>query len=331
MDNEFTYDPEDLERLLSEKSFSQLLPEEKAFVLQYVDDDLEYDSMRDTVESLRELTSKEEAISPKASTKEALMTAFTAKTSANQNEDNEKIGFWTWFWNTNKTILFRPGFQLVSLALVLISVFYISTFSPADRIAQEVKKDSSRTKNSPKERKKEEKTPVTKSITEKETHPDDSNSATALEIVEDGSAEIKLDVNDTTEADEKNFDIILDDSEMELEDEKSLPEVEEILLVEEDDSEFKNQDKDSFTETAQTDVILEDISLDETTLIYDAREATGNMAPTSLNKEKASSAKFANGNNDAVVASTAAGDMSLNAPLKASNYSDLLGKLYTAQ
>lgn len=330
MDNEFTYDPEDLERLLSEKSFSQLLPEEKAFVLQYVDNDLEYDSMRDTLVSLRELTSMEEAISPKTSTKEALMTAFTAKTSANQNEENEKTGVWTWFWNTNKTILYRPGFQLTSLALVLISVFYISTFSPADRTAQAVKKDSSRTKNFPKESKKKEKEPTTKSITQKETYTDDSNSTTAIEIAENSSADIELEVNDISEADE-NFDIIRDDSKMELEDEKSLPEVEEILLVEEDDSEFKNQDKDSFTETAQTDVILEDISLDETTLIYDAREAAGNMAPTSLNKEKASSAKFANGNNDAVVTSSAAGDMSLNAPLKASNYSDLLGKLYTAQ
>ena len=37
----FTYQPEDLERLLRTKEFNGLLPEERAFVLQHVSNEME--------------------------------------------------------------------------------------------------------------------------------------------------------------------------------------------------------------------------------------------------------------------------------------------------
>tara|TARA_B110000114_G_C15058275_1_gene384238 strand:- start:606 stop:1610 length:1005 start_codon:yes stop_codon:yes gene_type:complete len=334
MDNEFTYDPEDLERLLKEKSFSELLPEEKAFVLQFVENDLEYDSMRETLESLIAVPSMEEAISPKAATKEALMAAFSAKTVENQKEEREeKTGFWAWLWNTNKTILYRPGFQLASLALVLVSVFYIATFSPIDRTAQVIKKEPSPKESTANESKKEERKITLESVTEEE-----EEEVKAIDVItepitlvsEKDIEESTLDLNEAPELDQLEG-ILLDDSKFEIEDKKIEREADEIEQIEENNTKFNYQETESYTEIIITDVILENINADKTTLIYDARETTGNMASTPLNKTEVSSAMFSKSRNSLAASDVSLSDISINIPIKASKYSSLLSKLYTAQ
>lgn len=335
MDNEFTYDPEDLERLLKEKSFSELLPEEKAFVLQFVENDLEYDSMRETLESLIAVPSMEEAISPKAATKEALMAAFSAKTVENQKEEREeKTGFWAWLWNTNKTILYRPGFQLASLALVLVSVFYIATFSPIDRTAQVIKKEPSPKESTANESKKEERKITLESVTEEE----EEEEVKAIDVItepitlvsEKDIEESTLDLNEAPELDQLEG-ILLDDSKFEIEDKKIEREADEIEQIEENNTKFNYQETESYTEIIITDVILENINADKTTLIYDARETTGNMASTPLNKTEVSSAMFSKSRNSLAASDVSLSDISINIPIKASKYSSLLSKLYTAQ
>ena len=334
MDNEFTYDPEDLERLLKAKSFSELLPEEKAFVLQFVENDLEYDSMRETLESLIVLPSLEETISPQSATKEVLMAAFSAKTAENQKEEREeKIGFWTWLWNTNKTILYRPGFQLASLALVLVSVFYIATFSPTDRTAQVIEKEPSLKENTTNESKKEGKKITIKSVTKEE-----EVKVKAIELItepvttvlETDLEESTLDLNDVPELDQREG-ILLDDSKFKVEDKKIELVADEIEQIEENNSNFKDQETEVLTEFIGTDVILENPNLDETTLVYDARETTGNMASTPLNKAEASSAAFSKSSNSLAASDVSLYDLSITVPIKASKYSGLLSKLYTAQ
>jgi hypothetical protein len=334
MDNEFTYDPEDLERLLKEKSFSELLPEEKAFVLQFVENDLEYDSMRETLESLIAVPSMEEAISPKAATKEALMAAFSAKTVENQKEEREeKTGFWAWLWNTNKTILYRPGFQLASLALVLVSVFYIATFSPIDRTAQVIKKEPSPKESTANESKKEERKITLESVTEEE-----EEEVKAIDVItepitlvsEKDIEESTLDLNEAPELDQLEG-ILLDDSKFEIEDKKIEREADEIEQIEENNTKFNYQETESYTEIIITDVILENINADKTTLIYDARETTGNMASTPLNKTEVSSTMFSKSRNSLAASDVSLSDISINIPIKASKYSSLLSKLYTAQ
>ena len=335
MDNEFTYDPEDLERLLKEKSFSELLPEEKAFVLQFVENDLEYDSMRETLESLIAAPSMEEAISPKAATKEALMAAFSAKTVENQKEEREeKTGFWAWLWNTNKTILYRPGFQLASLALVLVSVFYIATFSPIDRTAQVIKKEPSPKESTANESKKEERKITLESVTEEE----EEEEVKAIDVItepitlvsEKDIEESTLDLNEAPELDQLEG-ILLDDSKFEIEDKKIEREADEIEQIEENNTKFNYQETESYTEIIITDVILENINADKTTLIYDARETTGNMASTPLNKTEVSSTMFSKSRNSLAASDVSLSDISINIPIKASKYSSLLSKLYTAQ
>jgi hypothetical protein len=337
MDNEFTYDPEDLERLLKEKSFSELLPEEKAFVLQFVENDLEYDSMRETLESLIAVPSMEEAISPKAATKEALMAAFSAKTVENQKEEREeKTGFWAWLWNTNKTILYRPGFQLASLALVLVSVFYIATFSPIDRTAQVIKKEPSPKESTANESKKEERKITLESVTEEEVveeekvKPIDLITEPITLVSEKDIEESALDLNEAPELDQLEG-ILLDGSKFEIEDKKIEREADEIEQIKENNTKFNYQETESYTEIIITDVILENINADKTTLIYDARETTGNMASTPLNKTEVSSTMFSKSRNSLAASDVSLSDISINIPIKASKYSSLLSKLYTAQ
>ena len=336
MDNEFTYDPEDLERLLKEKSFSELLPEEKAFVLQFVENDLEYDSMRETLESLIAVPSMEEAISPKAATKEALMAAFSAKTVENQKEEREeKTGFWAWLWNTNKTILYRPGFQLASLALVLVSVFYIATFSPIDRTAQVIKKEPSPKESTANESKKEERKITLESVTEEEEEEEEVKAIDVITepitlVSEKDIEESTLDLNEAPELDQLEG-ILLDDSKFEIEDKKIEREADEIEQIEENNTKFNYQETESYTEIIVTDVILENINADKTTLIYDARETTGNMASTPLNKTEVSSTMFSKSRNSLAASDVSLSDISINIPIKASKYSSLLSKLYTAQ
>jgi len=335
MDNEFTYDPEDLERLLKEKSFSELLPEEKAFVLQFVENDLEYDSMRETLESLIAVPSMEEAISPKAATKEALMAAFSTKTVENQKEEREeKTGFWAWLWNTNKTILYRPGFQLASLALVLVSVFYIATFSPIDRTAQVIKKEPSPKESTANESKKEERKITLESVTEEEeVKAIDLITEPITLVSEKDIEESTLDLNEAPELDQLEG-ILLDDSKFEIEDkkiEREADEIEQIEQIEENNTKFNYQETESYTEIIITDVILENINADKTTLIYDARETTGNMASTPLNKTEVSSTMFSKSRNSLAASDVSLSDISINIPIKASKYSSLLSKLYTAQ
>ena len=337
MDNKFTYDPEDLERLLKEKSFSELLPEEKAFVLQFVENDLEYDSMRETLESLIAVPSMEEAISPKAATKEALMAAFSAKTVENQKEEREeKTGFWAWLWNTNKTILYRPGFQLASLALVLVSVFYIATFSPIDRTAQVIKKEPSPKESTANESKKEERKITLESVTEEEEEEEEEVKAIDLItepitlVSEKDIEESTLDLNEAPELDQLEG-ILLDGSKFEIEDKKIEREADEIEQIKENNTKFNYQETESYTEIIITDVILENINADKTTLIYDARETTGNMASTPLNKTEVSSTMFSKSRNSLAASDVSLSDISINIPIKASKYSSLLSKLYTAQ
>ena len=339
MDNEFTYDPEDLERLLKEKSFSELLPEEKAFVLQFVENDMEYDSMRETLESLIAVPSMEEAISPKAATKEALMAAFSAKTVENQKEEREeKTGFWAWLWNTNKTILYRPGFQLASLALVLVSVFYIATFSPIDRTAQVIKKEPSPKESTANESKKEERKITLESVTEEEEEEEEEEEVKAIDLItepitlvsEKDIEESTLDLNEAPELDQLEG-ILLDGSKFEIEDKKIEREADEIEQIKENNTKFNYQETESYTEIIITDVILENINADKTTLIYDARETTGNMASTPLNKTEVSSTMFSKSRNSLAASDVSLSDISINIPIKASKYSSLLSKLYTAQ
>jgi len=144
MSEEKRYDPEDLEKLISTKSFSQLLPEEKAFVLQFLDSDLEYNSLRETFETLGSLPALEPAITPRKETKEALLAAFSEEkkraTLPVLKEETQRRGFWAWFWNSEKSLFKKPAFQLATVALLFSVGFFVATFNVNDDLAQHTEK-----------------------------------------------------------------------------------------------------------------------------------------------------------------------------------------------
>ncbi len=103
----FTYQPEDLERLLRTKEFNGLLPEERAFVLQYVSNEKEFNELKMLLGSIE--SSEHEMQDPPAAVWKNLKKEF------NQQKPSR---FKVWL-----NILFPPlpkwsGFRTVSFSLV---------------------------------------------------------------------------------------------------------------------------------------------------------------------------------------------------------------------
>jgi len=253
------YEPEDLEKLLTEKSFSELLPEEKAFVLQYVDGDLEYDQMRSTFSKLGELPAIEPEISASPQLKENLMAAFktnqVSEVADEEVSESRLAAFWIWFWDTNKTLFARPAFQLASLAVVGLIGYQILGFNADTQVAEN---------KAPKE----EKLPIKKS--KNNSKPDDKTS---------GSDDVKLetvDSNGNTSDTENNVSTV---SELEVNEDlkeskdydnklKKFKIADEELLVE-GDSDYATEDLLNESNTLAETVTNEGNSADDAVLAKD--------------------------------------------------------------
>ncbi len=352
MDQGFTYDPEDLEKLLQEKSFSQLLPEEKAFVLQFVENDLEYDSMRDTYDALGTLPELEPSIIPKESSKNALMAAFESKKAIplEEEEETSKIGFWVWFWDTNKALFSRPAFQLASLALIVTSGFYVATFSPADRTAQVAEKkteiDSIEKNLIEKEEIKD-----TKEKTENKVSVaiEDSNSNNAsselksLQIDRDNSElarELEMD-NETLVNDDAGLyvaeDVTMEKSTNELFFNGSTIDVtatdnssiDELKATTSETAKFANGLADDASMEPATNVIYNDSEADISITEYDSRTLIGNSSVPAIQLE--SIEKQRGKNKKSIALKDQANDLESQSSIKVANFSNLLSQLYTAE
>ena len=103
----FTYQPEDLERLLRTKEFNGLLPEERAFVLQHVSNEMEFNELKMLLGNIE--SSEHEMQDPPAAVWKNLKKEFNQQKSSR---------FKVWL-----NILFPPlpkwsGFRTVSFSLV---------------------------------------------------------------------------------------------------------------------------------------------------------------------------------------------------------------------
>ena len=103
----FTYQPEDLERLLRTKEFNGLLPEERAFVLQHVSNEMEFNQLKMLLGNIE--SSEHEMQDPPAAVWKNLKKEFNQQKSSR---------FKVWL-----NILFPPlpkwsGFRTVSFSLV---------------------------------------------------------------------------------------------------------------------------------------------------------------------------------------------------------------------
>jgi len=116
MDNKHKYEPEDLEHLMLNKSFDQLLPDEKQFVEQHVDSVEEYESMRALLLEIIEISEVRTSIKPNPAIRKRLIKQFKAaetKKAIWWQSLNPFVGDMTW------------GKALIPIAAVAIIAFFV--------------------------------------------------------------------------------------------------------------------------------------------------------------------------------------------------------------
>jgi hypothetical protein len=118
MDRRERYDPEDIEILMQERSFDELLEEERAYVLRHVSDRTEYEAMRSLLMHMRDDARDSGPIEADPSIRVNVLQAFR----------NEQQPQWRIWLNSVGAALFpeeamamwRPALALGGLALVVV-------------------------------------------------------------------------------------------------------------------------------------------------------------------------------------------------------------------
>ncbi|NND94095.1 MAG: hypothetical protein HKN45_04470 [Flavobacteriales bacterium] len=115
------YGPEDIEQLLLDKEFSDLLPEEKTYVLKHIEGETEYDHMR---ELLLGIASSNKDLVPPPALREVLITAH--------ERHYKRPSFKVWLNSLITSLSFdtkwpRPALQLAGIAAMIIASVWILT------------------------------------------------------------------------------------------------------------------------------------------------------------------------------------------------------------
>ncbi|MBL7951012.1 MAG: hypothetical protein JNM62_04775 [Flavobacteriales bacterium] len=118
MERHERYDPEDIESLLSERTFDELLPDERAFVLRHLSDRDEYERMRALLHYVRPDERERGTVEPDERVKHDVMAAFRA-----QQRPQWRIWLNTvaaWLAPGDAAAMWRPALALGSLALLIV-------------------------------------------------------------------------------------------------------------------------------------------------------------------------------------------------------------------
>jgi len=134
------YDPEDLEQLMRERKFEQLLEEEKAYVLRHMSGPEEYEQVRRTLLAVAAHMDKDVEIEPDPDIKQALMSKFANSATAKATAENEEKGGFTYWLNSVQVFLLpsdkafygRPAYQL-AFATVLVLIGFFFMYDPIDK------------------------------------------------------------------------------------------------------------------------------------------------------------------------------------------------------
>jgi len=121
MNTEKKYDPEDIESLLMYKQFHELYEEERNFVLQHVEGEEEYESLRKTLHELHNVAQEEMMLEPDPELKRELMLEFARE---------RKKGFWIWlnslFAMPEIKWYRQPGFKYaLATCCVVVALFLV--------------------------------------------------------------------------------------------------------------------------------------------------------------------------------------------------------------
>lgn len=140
MNKQYTYDPEDLESLLRHKSFNELYPEERDFVLKHLDGEDEYNSMRTLLETLE--SAPEEHASIRGGHKSEVMEAFRKEKRRPTFSLNQ---FFAFLWPADRDFYRRPAFALGVVVMLIAGFILVDPFSPNNAdglLAEHIEKEA---------------------------------------------------------------------------------------------------------------------------------------------------------------------------------------------
>ncbi|MBK9177840.1 MAG: hypothetical protein IPM46_16210 [Flavobacteriales bacterium] len=113
------YDPEDIESLLQDRSFDELLEEERAYVLRHLSSREEYEAMRALLHQVREDDSRREPVTAGPEVRDAVMSAFRAQQRPSWQIWLNSVG--ALLWPKEASAMWRPALAFATLALLIIA------------------------------------------------------------------------------------------------------------------------------------------------------------------------------------------------------------------
>lgn len=121
MERHERYDPEDIESLLSERGFDELLPDERAFVLRHMSGRDEYERMRALLHYVRPDERDRGTIEPEDRVRANVLAAFRAQQQPQWRIWLNGISLWLAPKEASAHPLWRPALAFGSLALLIVA------------------------------------------------------------------------------------------------------------------------------------------------------------------------------------------------------------------
>jgi len=117
MERRERYDPEDIESLLTERSFDELLEEERAYVLRHLTDKNEYETMRGLLLHMRTGDREQDPLVAPESVRSNVINAFRAQQRPKWQIWLNSVG--TLIWPKEMSGMWRPALAFASLAVLI--------------------------------------------------------------------------------------------------------------------------------------------------------------------------------------------------------------------
>ena len=117
MERRERYDPEDIESLLTERSFDELLEEERAYVLRHLTDRNEYETMRGLLLHMRTSDREQDPLVAPESVRSNVINAFRTQQRPKWQIWLNSVG--TLIWPKDMSAMWRPALAFASLAVLI--------------------------------------------------------------------------------------------------------------------------------------------------------------------------------------------------------------------
>jgi hypothetical protein len=128
------YDPEDIEQLLMERGFDELLDEERAYVLRHLSGREEYEAMRSLLMTVQRTETSPDLLDPEEAVRDRVLEAF---------REQHRPGWRVWLNSVGATLLprdasamWRPALALGAIALLIGAALWLMRPSPVLEVAE---------------------------------------------------------------------------------------------------------------------------------------------------------------------------------------------------